>query len=300
MLDAFEIRLADLLADALAGTQRLGPVGRVGVVADPTAGNVGIAVRIASARPRVLVGDDSRERIGPRGDIRLRPLLSLEGEAAVVLTAVPPGGNQRRQGRARLMAMLDQVLLVLHPEDMRQGRAFLADTDLGFELDGFRLHAVGPVPDIEDSTLQIELLYAYSGRFWPVETPAEGGLIETLATRLTVMPVRLPERISAQAGGPDVTVPVTLDLRAAGGAAAALVARLGGAAPPGELVGDGAIEVPAGYSGFAIGADGTASVIYRPPGALAGPAQVRVETRLAHPDRPSIHLADFAIEVVPA
>lgn len=298
MLDSFESRLADLLADALAGAENLGPLGRAASIAGPDAGEVGIAVRIASFAPQPHVGDDRRAELRGADRIRLRPTLHLAGEARVRLMARPPPGPAALEARARLIAMLDRVLLALHPERVRSGQDFATSEDQGFELDSFRLSGAAPPSPEAADPLSVELTYGFAGRFWPVEAPAEGDLITTLPTRLTVLPVRLPERITARAGGANVVVPLRLDLDATGGAASAIAARLEGAAPPGALVGDGT-GAPAGYAGFAVGADGVADLVYQPPADLAGRAEVRVETRLAHPDRPSIPLARFTIEVLP-
>lgn len=297
MFDAFEIRLADLLANALVGAANLGPVGRAGAVADPGAGDVGITARVATFEPEPHVGDDRRARIRDAASIRLRPTLHVAGQAVIRLTSEPPAGPQRIEGRARLMAMLDSVLLALHPEAMRTGRAFDTGADQGFELDEFRLRNVSPLPEAADDILRIDLGYGFSGRFWPVVTHPEGGTITTIPTRVVAMPVRLPDRIVAQAGGASLSVPIRLDLSASDGAVSAVAARLEGAAPPGALVGDGT-PAPAGFTGFAVGANGQSDLVYQPPATLAGRAEVRVETRLAHPDRPSIPLTRFAIEVL--
>ena len=297
MFDAFEIRLADLLANALVGAANLGPVGRAGAVAAPSAGEVGLSVRVAEFAPEPHVGDDRRAEIRDATSIRLRPTLHVAGRVLVRLTATPPNGPQGIEARARLVTMLDRVLLALHPEAMRSGQGFDTGADQGFELDSFRLQSVGPLPEAAEDVLQIDLGYGFAGRFWPVVTHPEGDVITTMPTRIVAMPVRLPERLVAQAGGANLSVPLRLDLSAADGAATAVAARLEGAAPPGALVGDGT-PAPAGYTGFAVGADGLSDLVYQPPANLTGRAEVRVETRLAHPDRPSIPLTRFTIEVL--
>ena len=233
MLDALEIRLADLLADALVGVDNLGPVGRIGVESEPDDGDVGIVVGVDNFSPRPHVGDDRRSELREAGQIRLRPTLHLEGEARIALTSIPPDGDQETEARARLIEMMDRVLLALHPEAMRTGRAFDTGADQGFELSSFRFSSAGSLPD----ALAIELVYGFEGRFWPVGEAPEGDVITTLPTRLTVMPVRLPDRIVARAGGSDLTVPIQLDLSATGGAASAIAARLEGSAPPGRAGG---------------------------------------------------------------
>lgn len=298
MLDAFEIRTTDLLADVLAGAPGLGPVGRFGSVSEPSAGETGIALRVVSATANTRVGDDQRERLGPRGDIRLRPVLFLEGEMELVLTLAPPPPPQASTTRALLIGMLDRVLLALHGEATRSGRAFLTADDLGFELDGFRLSRVGPVPEAEEDPLRVALIYGFSGRFWPVETPAEGGLIETIPTRLAVMPVEVPGRVMVQAGAADIVVPIRLDLTTSGSASGAVAARLAGASPPGALISDGT-DAPSGYQGFAVAVDGSVAIVYRPPGAVASRTDVRIETALANEDGPTINLPDLSVEVLP-
>lgn len=301
MLDAFEVRLADLLADELVGVANLGPIGRSGAVAAAAVGAVGIAVRIARARPTAEVGDDQRERLGARGEIRLRPRLHLEGDAVLALRAVAPAGAAAGTARQRLLSVLDAVLLALHGEAVRTGRAFqLPPQDLGFDLDGFRLASFDPLPGEANDPLSADLVYRYSGRFWPVEEPVAGDVIASLPTRMAVMPVQVPERIVARAAGGDIAVPIRVDLRAMRGAPASLAARLAGAAPPGSLVGDPAVIVPPGFVGFPAAPDGAFRLVYRPPQQLATRTDVRVQTRLAHADRPSIGLADFVIEVLPA
>ena len=145
--------------------------------------------------------------------------------------------------------------------------------------------------------MAIELVYGFEGQFWPVGEAPEGDVITTLPTRLTVMPVRLPDRIVARAGGSNLSVPIRLDLSATGGAESAIAARLEGAAPPGALVGDGT-PAPAGFTGFVVDTGGVSELVYQPPAVMAGRAEVRVETRLAHPDRTSIPLTRFTIEVL--
>lgn len=299
MLDAFETRLADMLANALAGQPNLGPVGRTGATAGPAAGEVGIGVHLASFEPNHRVGDDRQDEIRQPGDIRLRPTLHLRGAVRVTLTAAAPPPPDALAGRERLVGLADRLLLALHGEDVRRGLAFQTGSDLGFELDSFRLEASPAPPEGTIENLQLHIDYGFAGRFWPVEIHPSGDPIVTIPTRLNVMPVRLPEQIGTRAGAPDLTVPVQLDLRATDGAVAVLAARLEGAAPAGALVGDGA-PAPPGYTGFAVGPSGTVALVYQPPANLASRAEVRVETRLAHPDRPSIPLVRFGIEVLPS
>ncbi len=299
MLDPFEIRLAELLADALAGVDNLGPVGRFGSVPAPGPGQVGIAVRIIQFTPHPHVGDDRRAELRQAGRIRLRPTLHLEGITTILLAAAAPRPPADDDSRARLVAMLDRVLLALHSEAVHSGRAFATAADQGFELDSFRFSDASQPVDMAADPRSLQLSYGFEGRFWPVQEAPEGDLITDLPTRLAVMPLRLPERITAQAGGAGLSVPLRLDLAVTGGAVSAIAARLEGTAPPGALVGDGT-AAPAGYTGFAVDAVGVADLVYQPPADLAGRAEVRVETRLTHPDRPSIPLTRFEIEVLPS
>ncbi len=187
MLDAFESRLADLLAGALPAGAGIGVV-RPGVALPPAVPpdeppRVTAVVRLRDAAPAAHLGDDSRERLGEPGAYRLRPILQLAGEAAVELT-VSAGEAERRT----LFAALDRVLLALHPQRVRGGSGFATDTDLGFALDGFRLARVAPDPESPESFRRLHAVYAYSGRFWPVEEPAEGDIITGVPTRIEVTP----------------------------------------------------------------------------------------------------------------
>jgi hypothetical protein len=222
----------------------------------------------------------------------------LKGEVALDFMIAPPApAGDPLQPRQRLFQVLDQTLLALHQDNVRQGRAFLlTDEDLGFELDGFRLTQVGPLPDRPDNVRSLRTIYQYAGRFWPVEVPAEGGIIQHLPTRLVILPVQIPEGLTAQAGGADVTIPLPVDLRAFNGAPVRLVARLRGASPPGTLRGDSA-DVPAGFVAYAPDDAGVFQVVYRPPATLSNDTQVRVSLGLAHADRPTVQLGELKLQV---
>ena len=308
MLDEFELRLADLIADELAGVQALQLVTRTRsdlgtVVTEPD--GVAIIVHTLNADSSRIMGDDALERRGTKGQYRLRTTLRLSGQVAADIAIRTEGGNDLDQRRSRLVQILDALLVALQDETVRNGRAFLTDTDQGFELDGFRLATVAELtPAASAFTLPegfgaIRATYDFSGRFWPVQPEAEGDAITALPTRIAVMPVLAPERLSATAGAADLTVPLQLDLRLLNGATGRVLGRLKGASPPGSLQGDNA-GVPAGWTAFAYDPNGTVSVVYRPPGALGAPARVQVSLALSREGRPSIPLGEFAIQVRPA
>jgi hypothetical protein len=108
--------------------------------------------------------------------------------------------------------------------------------------------------------------------------------------------VVLPAGLRAVGGGADVTAPVLVDLRTLGGAPARLVARLAGAAPPGQLVGD-TTGVPAGSVAYDPEDGGRFDLVFRPAGVLAGSAVARVVLSLAAEDHPTVRLGEFEIAV---
>lgn len=295
MLDAFESRLRDLLADALATAEAAvtRPLDAPGPGAD--AGAVRVIAGVLGATADSQLGDDARERLGERGAYRLRPVLHLEGEVAVELIApVPEDDSSQRQA---LMRTLDRVLLALDGRRVRDGRAFRTDQDQGFQLAGFRLVRVEPSPESPASADRLRAVFAFAGRFWPVEEPAEGGLITALPARLAVLPVRLPEGLAATAGGGDLEIPIALDLRVLNGAPARLGARILGASPIGGLIaGDGpaapAVELPPADGG-------EFRFLYRPPAQLGAPARVRVTIALESESTPAVDLGLLTIEVTP-
>jgi hypothetical protein len=278
MLAAFEQRLADLLADAM-----LGQVFSRGRVVAPQNG-AAAAVRIVSAAAAAQLGDDTPRLIRRPPALALRTTLRLAGEAAIELA-----------GAAPLLPLADRILVVLQAQALRDGAGFETGADLGFALDSFRFVALGAAPDRPDV---LALRFGFDGLFWPVLAEPEGPAIVRIPLRLAVLPAGVPQGLRARAGGADLAVPLGLDLRATGGAAARIVARLAGAAPPGSLVGDAA-DVPPGHVAFAVDADGIARLLYRPPATLGAPAEVLIDTALAHPGRATVPLARITVAVDP-
>jgi hypothetical protein len=305
MLDAFEARLADLVADELSGVAALQLVTRprsdfAAAAADPE--RVAMIVHVLAATADLTMGDDAREKRGPRGQYQLRTTLRLKGEVAVDAVISTTGGTDIVARRQILMQVFDRLLVALQSDAVRSGRAFRTDTDLGFDLDGFRLARIDVREEstggfgVPASFDGVRATYDFVGRFWPVETPIEGDHIVALPTRIAVLPAAVPERIAAMAGGPDVSIRVGLDLRAFNGATARVLARLRGASPPGSLIGD-TTNVPAGWVAFTPGSDGVVNIVYHPPAALTAPARVRVATALDRPSQPSIPIVELVIEV---
>lgn len=278
MLAAFEARLADLLADALPGQA----FARGRAVAPQN--GIGAAVRVLSAAATPRLGDDAAELIRRPPALALRTSLRLAGEAAIELA-----------GAAPLLPLADRILVALHAPALRDGAGFETGADQGFALDAFRFAGMGAASDRPET---LALRYAFEGRFWPVLAEPEGPAIAQIPLRLAVLPAGVPQGLRARAGGPDLAVPLGLNLAAAGGAERRIVARLAGASPPGSLVGESA-NVPQGHVGFAVDADGIARLLYRPPATLAAPESVAIETALAFPGRPSVALARIHVAVDP-
>ena len=299
MLDPFESRLADILSNGLADSDNVvvRPRDDIADLLDEAAQRVVIIVRLLTATADNHLGDDARERLGQRGNYQLRKSLFLAGKVAVdFVVAETPKNEDPRLNRPLLLQVLDRALVVLHEENLRKGSAFQTGDDLGFDLEGFRLTELGPVPQQPDNIRALRAVYRYAGRFWPVETPAEGDEIQTLPTRTAVLPIRIPENIKANAGGADVTVPLHVDLRALNGAPARLVARMKGASPPGELIGD-TTDVPAGYVAYEPNASNVFELVYRPPASLSNDTRVRISLGLAHAERRTISLGELTIRV---
>jgi hypothetical protein len=299
MLDSFEQRLTDMLADALAGVTDIQVVTRprgdmATVATDP--GKVAIVVRALSAAAEHSMGDDSRERRGRKGQFELQTSLRLSGQVALDLIIGDSAGTGLDARRSTLMHVLDVLLATLHRDTVRNGRDFQTGVDLGFDLDGFRLNRLEPPTETPASFSTVRVLYDYSGRFWPVEAPLAGDHISALPTRIAVLPVQVPERVAALAGGPDVKIPLRIDLRSLNGAQVRLAARLQGASPPGTLIG-AATEVPPGWVGYTPDSEGVTTIVYRPPATVAGPVRVNVATAISQPSRPSLPLAEMVIEV---
>jgi hypothetical protein len=292
VLDAFEGRLADLLADALAGITGLA-VPRRGSPAAIPAADVAPFVQVISAETDPMLGDDApvTRRVGD--SLRLRTVLVLHGEVRVSLVAA------NAVAQAARLAALDAVLVALQEQSVRQGRAFDDDTDQGFELHGFRFVRACPGADPTPlSAATWELLFAYQGDFWPVREEPEGPAITAIPRRLVPLPIAVPQLLSARAGGADLTIPLQLGLGITGGAPRRIVARLRGSAPPGTLLGDAA-GAPPGFVSIPVDASGSAALDYRPPTVLASPARVRIAAALAGEDQPTVALAELVIEVTP-
>jgi hypothetical protein len=300
MLDSFESRLTDMLADGMAGVDNVvvRPRDDIAELVDADTGRVVIVVRLLTASADNQLGDDARERLGQRGEYQLRTSLFLTGDVAVeFIVAETPKHEDMELNRPLLMQVLDKALVVLHAENLRKGRAFQTDTDLGFDLTGFRLTEIAPVPEQTDNIRKLRATYRYAGRFWPMGTPAQGDVIQTLPTRIAVLPIQIPQNILAKAGGEDITIPLQVDLRSLNGAPVRLVARMQGASPPGQLIGD-TTNVPAGgYVAFAPDEEGLYALVYRPPASLSNNTRVRISLGLAHPEHATISLGELIIQV---
>jgi hypothetical protein len=300
MLDSFESRLTDMLADGLPAPTSLVVRPRDDVpdllLAPPQP--VLIVVRVLSAEVNHLLGDDALERLGQRGSYQLRPVLYLTGEAVLDFKIAPPApGGDALLPRQNLLQVLDQALVLLHQDKVRQGQAFQTGSDVGFDLDGFRLTQLGPLPDEPENVRALRAVYHYSGRFWPVETPAEGDIIDRLPTRMAVLPIQIPEGVTAKAGGVDVRVSLAADLRPLNGAPVRLTARLRGASPPGTLIGDSS-GIPSGFVAYDPDEGGVFHLVYRPPATLSHDTQVRVALGLAHAERATVQLGELTLRVV--
>jgi|GEM_PF-2922182 len=299
MLNSFESRLIDRLADGLVGVEVLvlRPQEDLSARLTAEAGRVLIVVQILAAETDARLGDDAQERLGQPGDYQQRPVVYLRGQVAVDLLIARNDEATNDASRTALLQVLDRVLLLLHASELRQGQGFQTGEDLGFALDGFRLEGVSLLPETAAEVFQqIRLSYNYSGRFWPVEAPIAGDLIEQLPTRLAIVPVQIPTGLITRAGDSDVEVPILLDLRSWEAAPQQLVARLRGAAPPGSLVGD-TRDLPAGYFGYTANLAGDFVVVYRPPASLGSDTQVRIELGLSQPEQPSLALGELIIGV---
>ena len=295
MLDSFEARVADLVADELNGIAAVQTVTRPRGDLSTDAGRVAIVVHTLTAAPDVTLGDDARERLGSRGQYQLRTTLRLAGQLAISVIISPTGGADIGDRRRIVVDVVDSLLVALQRQSIRSGQDFQTGVDLGFDLDGFRFAGLAAPDNDAGGFSTIRALYDFSGRFWPVEAPEAGDAITALPTRIAVLPVQIPERIRAVAGA-DLHVPLKLDLRALNGASARVMARLRGAAPPGQLVGV-TTDVPAGWTAFNLDTDGSVNILYRPPATVATPVRVGVSTALSRAQRPFVELAELTIEV---
>jgi hypothetical protein len=306
VLDAFETKLADMLADRLAGDTLIGDVRRPRADSTPPVATAArLTVEVVAAAPTVELGDDRLEVLGQPGAYELRPVLSLTGGVVIALALGSATGAEAETQRGLLLQALDHVLLALHGPDVRNGNAFGAAPEQGFSLHAFRLERITSVRGevvpgaADESGPHMYCRYAFAGRFWPVEPPVAGDIITDLPVRIALLPAEVAATggvARARAGGPDVEIPVHLDVRALGGATRRLIARLMGASPPGQLVGS-AVDAPAGSVSYAADADGAYRVIYRPPASLDGTARVRIRLALARADGPAIEVETVALEV---
>jgi hypothetical protein len=293
MLDAFEARLADLLADALADEAGIATPRRSLPGEAVAPGLVLPVVRVTAVAADPLLGDDAPlVRRLPGGGLGLRTVFALRGDVALDLI---PGADVTRPA---LLRALDAALVALGEEAVRRGAAFADGTDQGFALRGFRFREAAPPS--EPGATGLRAVFAFEGEFWPVRPEAEGPAIATIPTRMATLPVAAPEGLSAQAGGPDLTIPLRLDLRRLGAAPGNVLARLSGADPPGALLGatppPGA---PAGAVAVPVAADGTADLGFRPAAALGAPAVARITLSLARAGGTGPALGEIAVQVRP-
>jgi hypothetical protein len=108
----------------------------------------------------------------------------------------------------------------------------------------------------------------------------------------------VPQGLVARAGGPDLVIPLTLDLRSLGAGPARMVARLRGAAPPGSLQGDAA-EAPPGFIGVPVDATGIARLVFRPAAVLAAAVLATIQVALAGAGQATVALAEIPVRVLP-
>jgi hypothetical protein len=297
VIDPFEARLADLVADRLGVAPEIDRVTRArDGLTDPAAGKARLTVQVLGAQPSTEVGDDTLER-QPDG-ASLRPVLRLAGAAQIaVAVAAATGDADQAAERATLLAALDRLLVALHDGTVRDGSAFATGVDQGFALDGFRLEEIAPPVAAPDDFHRVVVRYSYSGRFWPLTPAVTGDRIRTLPTRLAVLPFLVTDARTTKAGQ-DLSLPIALELHSEAGATAQLTARLLGASPVGQLVGATA-GLPPGSVGYSRGSDGRFTVVYRPPATVAAPATVRIAIALSSPDRPTVALGELAVVVQP-
>ena len=297
MIEPFEAALADLLADRIGTDPAVATVTRprdgLGAPPDDAAR---VLVQVIDATLTEDVGGDRVERLGSPGDLATRPSVRADGRIVIsveVGTAARPAAQAAQ--RARVMAAADAVLAALHDPEVRSGAEFGDAHSQGFAIDGFRLHGMTHPGEPEAGFHRIDVTCEYRGRFWPVEELAAGDLIEApIRTRIALLDPALPTGLRVAAGDPDLVIPIRLDLRARGGAPEELAARLAGAEPPGLLVG---VESAPGWTAVPVTADGSFSIVYRPPAALAAAVSARVRLALVGLDRPNVAVGEFEIEV---
>ena len=296
MLDALEAALIDALADAvggpaLAGQPRIAVLPRAGA-AVPANRAVSLAVALGAASADPEFGDDAEVAHRVAGEWRLRPEIWLTGEVSLGLAAVTGEPADRRRN---LLRAVDRLLVAMDPAVMRRGEALDGDA-LGFRLTGLRFLRMAPADAAVDPT-RLTLHYAWRGRVWPVQPDVAGAPIATPLTRIAVLPLMRPERLTVRAGSGPASLDVRGNLSALGGAEAVLLARLAGVAP-GVLAGTGA-PAPDGFVGSVADAEGRFALSYAPPDAVAGPLRAVVELRLGSGER-TLLLDSIAVDVVPA
>src|SRR6185436_15344806 len=96
MLDSFETRLTDMIADALENVAALQLVTRSRsdlATAAAEDDQVALVVHTLRAAPDVTMGDDARERRGAKGQYQLRTVLRLAGQVAIDAVIHPVGGG---------------------------------------------------------------------------------------------------------------------------------------------------------------------------------------------------------------
>jgi hypothetical protein len=288
MLDGFEARLADLFADLLAGTPGL----RLPVRELPAAAvDSGIlpVLRVLSLGAAPLLGDDAPLVRRLPGGLGLRTVLALEGVVGMELI---PAANVARPA---VLQALDAVLAAFQTAELRSGAGFADGTDQGFALHGFRFRNLAAP---EEGAAPMRLHFTFAGDFWPVRPEAEGPVITAVPTRLVSLPVQVPQGLVARAGGPELIIPLTLDMRSLGAGPVRVVARLRGAAPPGSLQGDAA-EAPPGFTGFPVDAAGVARLVFRPAATLAAPTLATLQVALAGAGQAGVALAEVPVRVLP-
>lgn len=298
MLNAFEERLIDLLADAVSGSPpqgqpRIEVLARVGAAA-AAATDVAVSAQLGEATGWSDFGDDGQVARKIEAGWRLRTEIPLNGEVAVSLVAQSGTPVERR---ARLLNALDRMLVVLDAEALRHGTGFDPGQDRGFAISGFRLLRVDANNDKPPDPTRMTLVYGYQGRFWPVVAEVEGPQIRTLPTRFAILPLAVPERLSTRAGNGALAIDIRADLRGLEGGSPVLMAKLRGLAP-GVLEGTG-LPAPQGFVGSAADTSGRFPLSYRPPAAVAGPIDVGIQLSLASSAGATVVLDDLTVKVLP-
>jgi hypothetical protein len=301
MLDSFEKRLAAIIADGLSANANIQlvtrPRGNINTVA-PSNVKAVLIVKLNTAQPDLHMGDDNRQRMGVKGDYKLKTVLNLKGSASIECRIAPIDGAQLEKRRSILLTVLDSLLAMMQADSIRNGRAFDNDTDQGFRIEGFRLAEINPIVDTAESFSRIEVVFNYNGQFWPVVPEAEGDAIELLPMRMAILPLEMAEHVKVKAGVAQQAIPVRMDIRAMSGAVASVVARLSGASPAGTLSGDTSGLVD-GWTGFTVNAQGECRIAYVPPTSIAAPATDHVVLAMRTEQGVGALLGEFDILVEP-